>query len=180
VLADLVFEAHRSSLLALCALLQGVFLLLFPLFLRVPSCADVAGPPNDSAQSLTLWTLQVLGILLSLFSNNKYASALWLLLALAISIPTVLLLIDLDVQYCRASALMDAGLDGTVLSSLSTSLPSSVPRASRGPALRRPRARAAPLRPRSRSTPPPPPHTPHPPQSWSLPCPPLWCCSCLV
>jgi hypothetical protein len=129
VLLDYVFEAHRLPLLALCASLQGICLVLFSLLLRVPSCADVAGPPSNTAQALTLWTLQALGVLLSLFSNNKYASSLWLLLALAISVTTVLLLVDLDAQYCRASVLLDGGLDGVVLSSLSTSLPSGVPRA---------------------------------------------------
>ena len=129
VFVDGVFEAHRSPLLALASLLQGIFLVLFLLLLRIPTCADVAGPPFDAAQALTLGTLQVLGVLLGLFANNKYASALWLLLAFAITVTEVLLLVDLDAQYCRASVLLDGGLDGTVLSSLSTSLPSSVPRA---------------------------------------------------
>ena len=179
VLSDSVFESHRSSLLALSALLQGIFILLFSLFLRVPSCADVAGQPYDKVQALTLWTLQILGILLSLFSNNKYSSALWLLLALAILITEVLLLATTDFQYCSASILRNGGMESTVLSALSTALPSSMPRESllsQGWGAVLPSAALAAASPLRRRLSHPTQTPPLPLQSSSLPFPPLWCC----
>ena len=126
VFLDSVFEAHRLGLLSVFAVLQGIFLILFPLFLRVPSCADVVSPFN-AVQSNSLWTLEILGILLSLFSNNKYASGMWLLAALAVSVTQVVLLLAFDFQYCSSGVFERVALEDVVPSSLSTSLPSSVP-----------------------------------------------------
>ena len=127
VISDTVYEAHRTSILAVSATLQGLLLLYFRLFLRIPSCGDVAGPPLGSPQLITLWSLQVASILTALFSNNRYSSSLWLLLSLPLAIAALLLLLDLDTQYCSSGSLLWAGLDGAVPSTLSTALPASVP-----------------------------------------------------
>ena len=126
IFVDGAFEMQRSTLLVACATLQGLFLIIFYLFIRVPSCGDVVGVAYDSVESLSLWVLQSLSILVNLFCN-KYNSSLWILPAFSVSVAQFSLL-ALSTHWCTDSSLLNAGLSGTVHSSLSTSLPASFPR----------------------------------------------------
>lgn len=126
VFVDNTFELHRSGVLAGAAILQGFFLIAFYIILRVPSCSDVVGNEVDSVETLMLWILQVTSILLNLFSNNRYNSALWLLLSLGVTTSQITIL-GLTSHWCLEPALQNAGLSGSVLSTLSSSFPDSFP-----------------------------------------------------
>jgi hypothetical protein len=83
VFVDFTFELARSGTILCASVLQAFLLVLFLALLRWPTCGEAGRFPPSPTDALSLWAITITSIITSLFSNLRYASALWLLFALS-------------------------------------------------------------------------------------------------